>query len=192
MLDLAVLGKTDEQIAQELSMSTSTVNSYWGRIRGKSARIVETELVGKVLRHESNLRYADLLAENERLKRGEQDLRKDLVATERELASTERDLRNERGAIWHLHALDHVSDATLVCRPSGEIVYANLHAEHLFAAEPGELEKLQVWELAIPEDEETKPHAATVFFESSSAPRAVVGVEGPCTLAGETERVSER
>lgn len=112
VLDLAVLGRTDEQISQELGMSVPTVNSYWVRIRGKLGPLSRTELVGNVLRHASNLRFADLLAENERLKEDGRQVRKDL-------AEAERHLRAERGADWHLHALDHVSDATLVCQPPG-------------------------------------------------------------------------
>lgn len=56
-------------------------------------------------------------------------------------------------------------------------MYANLYAEHLFGAEPGELEKLPVWELAIPEDQETRRHAASAFFDPSALQRLVVGIE---------------
>jgi len=172
VLDLAVLGRTDEQISQELRVSLSTVNSYWVRIRGKLGPLSRTELVGGVLRYESDLRFADLIAENARLKASEEQAHKDL-------AVAERDLNNERGAGWHLHALDHVSDATFVCRPPGEIVYANLHAEHLFAADPGELEKLQIWELAIAQDQDEQRDASPIFFNANAPQRLVRGVERP-------------
>lgn len=172
VLDLGVLGRTDEQMSQELGLTVATVNSYWVRIRGKLGPFSRVEIVGAVLRHESGLRHADLIAEVERLKASELQGRK-------ELAAAERHLKAERGGGWHRHALDHVSDATFVCRSPGEVVYANLQAEHLFAAEPGELEKLRVWELAIPQHQEARRLAASAFFDKEGPQRVVVGAEGP-------------
>lgn len=51
VLALSIRGYTDEQIAQQLSISAATVNSYWARIRGKIGQHSRIELVSIVLRH---------------------------------------------------------------------------------------------------------------------------------------------
>jgi DNA-binding CsgD family transcriptional regulator len=172
VLDLAVEGCTDEQIAQELQITTSTVNSYWVRIRGKLGHLSRTEIVVGILRHESGQRYADLLIEIERLKTSDVQLRADL-------ARSRHDLDAMRGSSWHLLALDHTPEALLICDPDGRIVYANLRAQHLFCAEVGELETLYVWDLTIPEDQELRREAVRMFFDPSRPPRVVVGIERP-------------
>ncbi|RYZ87846.1 MAG: LuxR family transcriptional regulator, partial [Proteobacteria bacterium] len=50
VLDLAIDGHTDEQIAQSIGISVSTVNSYWVRIRAKVGPHSRTEIVSKMLR----------------------------------------------------------------------------------------------------------------------------------------------
>lgn len=172
VVDLAVLGRTDEQIAQVLDISTSTVNSYWVRIRGKLGHISRTEIVASILRHESQLQFADLIAENERLRSSERKAHSDL-------AQTRRDLAVLRDASWHPLALDHAPDAILVCEISGRIVYANLRAQHLFAAKPQEMETLCAWDLSVPEDEELRKSLVQSFFEPDRAVRVVIGVERP-------------
>jgi DNA-binding CsgD family transcriptional regulator len=172
ILDLAVEGRTDEQIAQELQITTSTVNSYWVRIRGKLGQVGRTELVAKMLRHESGLKYADLLAENRRLQEAE-------TQAQAELAQSRHDLAALRGSSWCLLGLDHAPDALFACEPSGRILYANLRAQYLFAAEPGELETLSLWDLTIPQDQEMRREASQAFFDPQRPPRVVVGIERP-------------
>lgn len=172
VVDLAVLGYVDERIARELGVSPSTVNSYWVRIRGKLGPLSRTEIVGHLLRHESNLRFSDLIAENARLKAAA------LRAGERQTRA-EQELHALGGTSWHALALDHTPEASVVCDEHGAIVYANLRAEHVYVAEPGALEGLCVWDLTIPEDQEARELATTAFFNRELAPRVVVGVERP-------------
>ena len=67
MLSRAAEGMTDKQIAQELGISLSTVDTYWRRIRQRYAAGSRTEAVAKAL----NLRWSDEVtfyqAETERL-----------------------------------------------------------------------------------------------------------------------------
>lgn len=172
VLDFAVDGRTDEQIAQELNISVSTVNSYWVRIRGKLGPLSRTELVGAVLRHESGLRHADLLADLARMTALHDQARS-------ELSQSQSDLRAMRGTSWHLLALDHMPEATLVCEPSGRIAYANLQAQHLFLADPGELEAMPLWDLSAAELCEFGRAAVESFFRPDIPPRMVIGVERP-------------
>ncbi len=142
---LAVEGRTDEQIAQKLGITTSTVNSYWVRIRGKVGPLSRTELVGLVLRHEARKNNADMLAENAAL----------LEECERvrvELAEANAELRAARNASWHLEALSRVPEAVLVCTTPGTVVYANPAARRLFDAGPQGLEGLPLDDLVLDHD----------------------------------------
>lgn len=168
----AVEGRTDEQIAQAVGISTSTVNSYWVRIRGKLGPLSRTELVGLVLRHETQQKCAALAAENARLLASERQARE-------ELAQVRSNHRAESGDFWHLLALDHAPDATLVCRAQGDIVYANLQAHGLFAAGPGELAGLSLSDLEVPQNGEVSRAIAEGFFESSTPSQRRLGVERP-------------
>lgn len=179
IVDLAVEGHTDEQIGQLLDISTSTVNSYWVRIRGKLGQLSRTEVVSKFLRHESQLRYADLIAENERLRESEGRVRADLEQSQADLAQSQSDLRVARGGAWFTLALNHAADAMVVCEPPGRIVYANLQAQRMFLAEPGELDGMMAWDLAIPEVRDFKRATAADVFALDGPPRVVMGIESP-------------
>ncbi|HEY0868191.1 MAG TPA: LuxR C-terminal-related transcriptional regulator [Fimbriimonas sp.] len=172
ILDLAVDGCTDEMIAQSLAIATSTVNSYWVRIRSKLGQLSRTEIVSAMLRHESNLKYADLIAENERLVQSEK-------TAKLELSHARSDLRASTSGLWVALALNHAADAMVVCEPPGRVVFANLQSQKLFAAEPDELEGMMVWDLAIPEVRELKRATAKDVFKLDGPPRVVVGVESP-------------
>ena len=172
LLDLAVEGKSDGEIAREMGLSVSTVNSYWVRIRGKVGPLSRTEIVGLVLRHEAGVRHADLLAENARLRASE-------GVAQADLAQSETDLRASRGGDWRLLALDHVPEAVLVCHPPGHVVYANLQAQRLFAAEPGVLEGLPLWELAVEAHRSSRRAADALLFAPDCPARVVVGIDRP-------------
>ncbi len=179
VLDLAVEGRTDEQIAQALGLTTSTVASYWVRIRGKVGALSRTEIVGMVLRQAAVRRERGLHAENDVLRSAEQRAQTDLSQTQSDLAQSQSDLRAMRGAAWHLLALDHIPLALAVCRPPGQIVYANRQAQHTFAAEPGELDDMLLWNLTIPEDRPGRKAALAGYFAPDGPARVVVGIERP-------------
>src|SRR5689334_16434395 len=67
ILGLAVEGCTDEQIGQRLGITTSTVNSYWVRIRSKVGLLSRTEIVGGYLRQLAIVESAELRTMVERL-----------------------------------------------------------------------------------------------------------------------------
>lgn len=60
VLGLAMEGLTDRQIALRLEIQTSTVNSYWVRIRGKLGFLSRTELVSHVLRQQARQEAKDV------------------------------------------------------------------------------------------------------------------------------------
>jgi len=172
VLDLAIDGLTDEQMGQSLDISTSTVNSYWVRIRAKLGHMSRTELVGAVLRHESGLRYASLLAECERLEELEAEMRA-------ELAHERRRATSAPAAPLLSLALDHLPDAVLVLGPTGAVAHANLQAEYEYAAEPGGLVGLALGELATPHCREAAEKVACEVLDLSGPLRLVLGVERP-------------
>ncbi len=125
ILDLAIEGLTDLQIAARLDLRVGTVNSYWVRIRGKLGNLTRTELVAGALRQASSLEVARLRAKAEGLaavvERNEQD------------ATAVRDA-------WRAHAiLDCLLYATFAVDGEGCIVYANQALEKLFGYPAGEL-----------------------------------------------------
>lgn len=65
ILDLAVEGLTDYQIASRLDISPSTVNSYWVRIRGKLGHFSRTELVANTLREQFQKETAEMARQRE-------------------------------------------------------------------------------------------------------------------------------
>ena len=170
VVDLAVGGATDEQIAQALDISTSTVNSYWVRIRGKIGQLSRTEVVGKVIRHETGARLAALEAEN-------QALAAEARAAREAQARAESALEGAGGATWPLLALERLAGAALVVRSPGIITYANRQALSLLRADRGDLEGRAVWELTLSEDETTWEDAVRRFFDDPGMRRTVAGVE---------------
>ncbi|MGV3614131.1 MAG: helix-turn-helix domain-containing protein [Fimbriimonas sp.] len=67
ILDFASDGLTDQQIALRLKISTSTVNSYWVRVRGKLGQLSRTELVATSLRQQAKLEMRELQAQTAHL-----------------------------------------------------------------------------------------------------------------------------
>ena len=173
VVELAIDGCTDEQIAQALGISTSTVNSYWVRVRGKLGQLSRTEIVGGILRHGFRDSQAEVLARVAALTRS-------LAERDVSLARAESELDAERGGHWHLLALHHVPVAVVVARAPARVEYSNLQAERLFECDPGELTGLEVCELTVPEGREARRHEIRDFLEAGAPGRVAMGVERPC------------
>lgn len=173
IVELAVEGHTDEQIAQSLEISTSTVNSYWVRIRGKVGPFSRTEIVSKKLRTDFEERVIGLDAELEQM-------RERLVQSEGRLAAVEGELRAERGNAWTASALHHLPDAVLVAEGAGDVVYANHEAERMFRRVPGALEGLAVCELTSLSEREAKRLQIRTFMEAGTPGGMRMGFDEPC------------
>lgn len=170
VVELAVEGMTDEQIAQSLEISPSTVNSYWVRIRGKIGQLSRTEIVGNILRQEMKLRVAALTQENE-------TLRKQIHAAREAESGASTALALAGGADWSLLAIDHLPMATLVVSRPGIVRFANRQALKFLGAKTGDLQGRPVWDLTLGEDQAIWEDAVRRFFEDPELRRAVAGVE---------------
>jgi len=173
VLDLAVAGKTDDQIAKALEITTSTVNSYWVRIRGKVGQLSRTEIVGNVLRSSAG-------AEIEVLQREVSELRSRVASMGSQLAQTIADNEARIGTSWHLLALHHAPDAMLVARHPGNVAYANLQAQRLFSSSPGAMVGCAVCELTIPLGREERRTKIREFLGAKLPQRLIVGIDEPC------------
>jgi PAS domain S-box-containing protein len=111
ILELAIEGLTDQQIAHRLEISASTVNSYWVRIRGKLGQVSRTELVATVLRRQAEQEMAKLRAESRQLVQ---------LAEQRSRAPHDLD-----DAPFHHLILDALPDAVLAVDHRGMIAYVN-------------------------------------------------------------------
>lgn len=111
ILDLAIDGMTDQQIALRLDISTSTVNSYWVRIRGKLGHLSRTELVAASLRQKAQADLVNLQAQSDRF----------------EVLAQRRDRDDETLANSELYRtiLESFPDAVLAIDGSGTILFAN-------------------------------------------------------------------
>jgi len=172
VLDLAVEGRTDDEIGHALGITSSTVNSYWGRVRGKLGQLSRTELVGLVLRHESGLRYASLVAQHERL----QKLHAEVLA---EVAERGRTAASAEAAPWLAIAVDHLPDAVLVLNVSQAVVYANLQAEYAYECEPGGLVGAKARDLAAEPCRAELEATLTSLLDLGGPPRVALGIEAP-------------
>lgn len=185
VLDLAVDGRTDEQIAQALGLTVATVNSYWVRIRGKLGSLSRVELVVRALHAGYRDAQAGLVADVSRL----EGL---LAASDQGRARAESDLAASAGLSWHLLALHFAPEAALVVRAPGDVAYANLLAERLFHAEPGALVGCAVCDLMVPQGREDKRRRLRDFMEAGKPVRMVFGVEEPCYALATMARTSGR
>jgi len=68
IFELATLGQTDEQIARSLDIRSSTLNSYWARIRGKLGHLPRTALIAGVLVYRYEQRIEQLEQEVRQLR----------------------------------------------------------------------------------------------------------------------------
>lgn len=126
ILDGAIEGLTDVQIAQRLDITPSTVNSYWVRIRGKLGQLSRTELVALTLKQELDV----ALAERDELKR--QSQRQEQLSEDFQNSGT-----------YHA-ALDAMPEAILVCCERGIIRYVNDRLARLFGYDAEELIGVEV------------------------------------------------
>ncbi|HWD40301.1 MAG TPA: PAS domain S-box protein [Fimbriimonas sp.] len=116
VLDLAVQGLTDQQIAQNMAITPATVNSYWVRIRGKLGHLSRTELVGAALRSQAK----------EQMEEMRRQFQNDRTAARKEaFADSEQ---------WEIFrsALDILPDAVFICDESANFVYANQRMLRMF------------------------------------------------------------
>jgi len=169
---LAVEGRTDDQIAQDLGIASSTVKRYWLRIRGKVGHLSRTEIVALALRHDSCLRYASLFAQNERPMLLETHAREELAAEHRAPATV-------HAAPWLTLALDHLPDAVLTLTGAGAVAYANLQAEYIFRTEPGARSEVALGELAAPPCRKMLETTPQEILDLGGPLRIAVGIEHP-------------
>lgn len=173
ILELASQGRTDEQIAQGMGISTSTVNSYWVRIRGKVGQYSRTELVGKVLRQEMARSNRALHEENARL----QEALRVATCQLAELRATMRALRDDAAVL--LPALVHFPHATFVTGPPANVVYANPEACRLFAIDAEGIKGTPMHELCTDDTPEAAREPCRVLFEQGGPSQEVVGIDEP-------------
>jgi PAS domain S-box-containing protein len=142
ILELAVEGLTDVQIALRLTIAPSTVNSYWVRIRGKLGSLSRTEFVAFAVRTQSNERIREVLEKSreweERADRNEQN--------ESDSAYGE----------FYRSVLDRMPEAVFVIDGKGSILYTNERLDVLFGYRPKELGGVDISLLMPPRLRETQ------------------------------------
>ncbi len=172
MVDLAVEGRTDEQIAQCLDLSVSTINSYWVRIRGKLGPHARVEIVADLIRHQARLKQAALTAENQRL-------RDELEETKLQYEKLCVIQAAHQQEAPHLMALYHAPEAILVTAAPSNVVFANQQAWRIYGARPGELEGVPMRELTTSATPETLREPCRPLFEPDGPERETVGIHEP-------------
>ena len=168
----AVKGFTDEQIAQSLGISAATVNTYWGRIRAKLGSFSRTELATQYLRHDMAARYASLEAEVESLRARED-------AIQASVARSEAALQRPGDERWRFLALSHVIVAAVVVEFSGAILYANPRARQLLRGTRQEIEGLPFWDVVTSEDGANCERHLREFFANKDDRRQAGGLDEP-------------
>ncbi len=130
ILEAAIEGLTDIQIALRLDITPSTVNSYWVRIRGKLGQLSRTELVALALKQKAVDEMSRASAE---------------IAELREVAQAHSRMSADFAhAEIYRAALDALPEAVLVCCSKGLIRYCNARLEAMFGYGAGELTDLPV------------------------------------------------
>jgi len=172
VLNLAIDGRTDEQIAQSLGIRNATVNSYWVRIRGKIGYLSRTEMVSTALREEIATSTARLRADNERL-----------TAESIRRAEQLEDLLQQRlsaqDADWRWHALACLPDAALVTASHGNVVYANRQAVRLYAAGAKGLDGLSMRELTAAATPGSMKEPGREMLQAGGPDSEIHGLEEP-------------
>ncbi len=125
ILEAAIEGMTDVQIAQRLAISQSTVNSYWVRIRGKLGQLSRTELVALALKAQARTAMDAVNAQ--------------LAALQHEAVSHTQLTADYANAEILRAALDAMPEAIFVCCDHGLIRFANSRLADLFGFDAGEL-----------------------------------------------------
>ena len=125
ILNYAAKGLTDIQIAHRLSIRTSTVNSYWVRIRSKVGHRSRTELVAMALRAKAEEDRTVLLDR----------------AKELESFAAERDTlysQAQSNALLNL-GLDALPEAVAIIGEDGQTFYVNERLCRMFGYEADEI-----------------------------------------------------
>lgn len=115
ILDFAIEGLTDQQIAIRLEISTSTVNSYWVRIRGKLGHRSRTELVAAALKEHSQGQISGLESR--------------IRDFEAQKTHHDQAAQDYRFAECYRAALDAMPEPVVVFDETRSIVYANSRFE---------------------------------------------------------------
>ena len=136
ILEAAIEGMTDAQIAQQLEITQSTVNSYWVRIRGKLGQLSRTELVALALKEKARSEMNVVTAQLAELR--------DQARTHARLSADYENAEVFRAAF------DATPEAVMVSCERGIIRYANERLEGLFGYGRGEMVGLPVSVLLPP------------------------------------------
>ena len=135
LLNLAAQGLTDAGIAHQLGISTSTVNTYWIRIRSKMGAHSRSKLISDYLKSDSERLMQELQEENERLHRVIEGLEQSSGARHRGL----------------FNVGSGSSEAVVVVGVGGEITGVTQTACVLFGYEADEMLGMSV-DMLVPED----------------------------------------
>lgn len=133
VLDQAVEGLTDCEIAHRLNITTSTVNSYWARIRTKSGYQNRVELIAATLKERADARIAASIRRQEEL---------ESLAGDPKSCAEDR-----RQAELYRAALEAIPEAICVLDDSGRIVFGNALLEDIFGFPMRELTGLPMGSL---------------------------------------------
>jgi DNA-binding CsgD family transcriptional regulator len=118
ILNLAIDGMTDQQIANRLRITSSTVNSYWVRIRGKLGHLGRTELVSKIVQQSANVHSNSL---SDRIRELEDQLKR----------AKSESANSTNAQLLHV-ALESNPEACVVFDQDEKFVLANLRFRELF------------------------------------------------------------
>jgi PAS domain S-box-containing protein len=138
VLELAIEGLTDQQIGARIGIRTTTVNSYWVRIRGKLGHFSRTELVSRVLRQRSM--YGDAVSTQK------------IESLENKLSEMRTAQVPAGVAALAKAAIECCPEAMLVTDSEGMIVFASHRLGQLFGLDLSELMGTDLRSLVQPLD----------------------------------------
>lgn len=151
ILEAAIEGMTDIQIAQRLDISQSTVNSYWVRIRGKLGQLSRTELVALALKQEAQGNMNRAAAQ--------------IAALQAEASAHARVSPDFANSEVYRAALDAMPEPMLVSCERAVVRYANTRLEALFGYDVGELVNQPVAVLLPPSEREEETARIVAFMK---------------------------
>lgn len=171
----AAEGLTDEQIALRLGISTSTVNSYWVRLRGKIGSGSRTELVGHMLRQTAREEVGQYRKEVERL-------RSELTETRRALEQSRREDEAQSMEDWQELVLERLPVAALLVDTTQCVTFANLEATSLLLEENQSLLGRPIEQVFAMSD--SAQQALEEYFAERKAGRLTIGMREPLSVVG--------
>ncbi len=155
ILNFAINGLTDQQIAVQLTISASTVNSYWVRIRSKLGHLSRTELVASALRRQAQNELKELQAQSAHFE--ELALRRG------------QDNENVAHAEMYRAIIDAFPDPAFATDASGKILFANPMLGSLLQYKPEELMG-QAAAMLFPERDRVNPFTDISAFAKGGNP----------------------